>query len=366
MTDFSTITACGECCIGCPKKLDGRCPGCIEADGRVPEWAESGRCKVHACARDHHVQFCGLCAEFPCAKLLSLISWNPDIVEKMTVLRNEYYLNRSIERMKDRIVSILDNNVHSVWLYGSIVLDDFRFGWSDIDILVLSNAQITEQQAQQLVELRQIMLKTEPDNPYYRSFEGVIADRNEYLAGSFSRLVYWGTSGQKITKHYQQDVFSSYELAKYGKAIYGNNDRSSFAEPFASELRAAVKQYYESIRQYAVQTDEKLYSCGWLLDIARCIYTLRYNSVIAKTQAGFWALKEHIFTDEEPLKKALEIRQNPTAYKEKEDVKQWLKGLGPVVQQYADVLERELRKAVNASITIKEMETDDEIRGKAY
>ena len=101
MTDFSTITACGECCIGCPKKLDGRCPGCIEADGRVPEWAESGRCKVHACARDHHVQFCGLCAEFPCAKLLSLISWNPDIVEKMTVLRNEYYLNRSIERMKD-------------------------------------------------------------------------------------------------------------------------------------------------------------------------------------------------------------------------------------------------------------------------
>ena len=47
-------------------------------------------------------------------------------------------------------------------------------------------------------------------------------------------------------------------------------------------------------------------------------------------------------------------------------MKQWLKGLGPVVQQYADVLERELRKAVNASITIKEMETDDEIRGKAY
>jgi hypothetical protein len=99
MTDFSTITACGECCIGCPKKLDGRCPGCIEADGRVPEWAESGRCKVHACARDHHVQFCGLCAEFPCAKLLSLISWNPDIVEKMTALRNEYYLNCSIERI---------------------------------------------------------------------------------------------------------------------------------------------------------------------------------------------------------------------------------------------------------------------------
>lgn len=90
MTDFSTITACGECCAGCAKKLDGRCPGCIESDGRVPEWAESGRCRIHACVKEHHVRFCGLCAEFPCGKLPSLISWNPDAVEQLTALRDEY------------------------------------------------------------------------------------------------------------------------------------------------------------------------------------------------------------------------------------------------------------------------------------
>ena len=105
MTDFSTITACGECCTGCPKKLDGRCPGCIEADGRVPEWAESGRCRVHACTRDHHVPFCGLCAEFPCDQLPSLISWNPDIVEHMTALRNEYR----------KIVAIVGDNYFGKW-----------------------------------------------------------------------------------------------------------------------------------------------------------------------------------------------------------------------------------------------------------
>ena len=105
MTDFSTITACGECCLGCPKKLDGRCPGCLGADGRVPEWAESGRCKVHACAENHHVQFCGLCAEFPCAKLPSLISWNPDVVDQLTALRNEY----------GRIVKIIGDNYFGKW-----------------------------------------------------------------------------------------------------------------------------------------------------------------------------------------------------------------------------------------------------------
>ncbi len=342
MKAFSTITACGESCAGCPKKLNGRCPGCIEADGYVPEWAESGRCKVHACTRDHHVPFCGLCAEFPCRDLPTLISWNPDIVKQMTALKNEYYLKRAIERMTDQITGILKNNVHSVWLYGSIVLDDFRFGWSDIDLLVLSNHQITAHQANQLVGLRQLMLEAEPDNPYYRSFEGVIACRSEYFTGSFSKLVYWGTSGQRITDHYRQDVFALYELAKYGRSIYGGKDRSIFAEPSTEELRAAVKQHYESIRQHAIQTDDQIYSCGWLLDIARCIHTLRYHDVIAKTQAGFWALKEHLFDDERPLKKALEIRQNPDAYKDKEDVKQWLRSLGSAVQQYADTLEQEL------------------------
>ena len=54
MKDFSTITACGECCVDCPKK------------------------------------FCGLCADFPCAELPSLVSWNPDIIEQMTALRELY------------------------------------------------------------------------------------------------------------------------------------------------------------------------------------------------------------------------------------------------------------------------------------
>ena len=64
--------------------------------------------------------------------------------------------------------------------------------------------------------------------------------------------------------------------------------------------------------------------------------------MIAKTQAGIWALSEHIFEDEEPLKKAVMIRQIPMAYRDRNDVKLWLKGLGPAVQKYADVLEREL------------------------
>ena len=105
MTDFSRLTACGGCCDKCPKKQDRSCPGCLEADGRVPEWAESGRCRIHVCTREHRVPFCGLCGEFPCEQLPQLVSWNPDIVEQMTALRNEYR----------RIVQIVGENYAGEW-----------------------------------------------------------------------------------------------------------------------------------------------------------------------------------------------------------------------------------------------------------
>jgi len=88
--DFGAITACGECCTGCGKKRTGQCPGCIEADGCVPEWADSGRCKIHACVKEHGVQFCGLCSGFPCEKIPSLMPWNPDIIAHLTHLRDEF------------------------------------------------------------------------------------------------------------------------------------------------------------------------------------------------------------------------------------------------------------------------------------
>ena len=247
----------------------------------------------------------------------------------------------TVTRMMNEIDSRVDGRVYGAWIYGSVTLNDFQMGWSDIDFVALVNEPISECQAKRLLMLRQDLLKAEPDNLYYRSFEGVIANLSEYRNQSFQRLVYWGTSGQRITDHYAPDTFSLFELAKYGIPIYGNK-AWILPAPGREELVSAVRRHYDAIRKYAVKTGESLYSCGWLLDIARCIYTLRYDDVISKTQAGIWALEEHLFSDETPLRKTIEIRKHPVSFKDREDIKLWLKELGPVVQIYADVLEREL------------------------
>jgi predicted nucleotidyltransferase len=82
-------------------------------------------------------------------------------------------LNEAIKTMTDEIVSILANNKPTIYLFGSVVLDDFRLGWSDIDIAVLTESEITEQQTEILIGLRQAMLERYPGNPYFRCLKVV-------------------------------------------------------------------------------------------------------------------------------------------------------------------------------------------------
>ena len=71
-------------------------------------------------------------------------------------------LSAAAEKMAHAICAVFDA-APSIYLYGSVASDDFRPGWSDIDILVLTEKQITEEQAETLVSLRQTMLAAEPE-----------------------------------------------------------------------------------------------------------------------------------------------------------------------------------------------------------
>ena len=251
-------------------------------------------------------------------------------------------MESSINNMVNRMATILSGNNPSIYLFGSVVLDDFRLGWSDIDIICLAEEVLSEEQAQVLVGLRQTLSKEYPENVYYRLFEGGILSLSAFLNKASDRAVYWGTRGQRITDAYDLDPFAKIEIKDSGRLLFGRDFKDKISYPTENEIKSAVENHYQVIRRYARKTNRSVTSAGWLFDIARCLYTLRTGAIIAKTDAGEWAIGENLVPDTKIMKRAVEIRKNPNYYKTDEDTLNWLATLGPYIQRFADVLENQL------------------------
>ena len=248
----------------------------------------------------------------------------------------------AINSMVRKISHILADGDPMIYLYGSSALNDFRLGWSDIDILVLTEKQISESQANLLVNLRQTMLAEKPDNLYYRSFEGGMLTRRAFLTNADDRVVYWGTSGERITNRYSLDRFGEAELIESSVLLHGKDIRKELRYPDLHELYADVNRHYKTIRKYAQNTGRNFYSFGWLLDISRCIYTLRTGKIISKTKAAEWALQNNLCPDVHALTTALNVRRCPLKYRDDKNTFDYAETIGAPIQRFADVLEKEL------------------------
>lgn len=248
----------------------------------------------------------------------------------------------SVNKMVREISGILSDCEPTIYVYGSSALNDFQLGWSDIDILVLTERKITEKQAQMLVGLRQTMLEKEPGNPYYRCFEGGMLTLDAFLRRGTDRVVYWGTSGERITDGYLFDSFCMTELIESGVLLLGKDIRPQLKVPTFDDLYADVRHHYGTIRKHAQKTGRSFYSFGWMLDIARCIYTLRTGRILAKTEAGKWALENNLCSDPDALEFALKVRRNPLDYKDNRQVFDYAETLAEPIQRFADILEKEL------------------------
>ena len=248
----------------------------------------------------------------------------------------------SINGMVREISRILADCDPTIYLYGSSALNDFRLGWSDIDIIVLTEKQISESQANLLVNLRRTMLADEPDNLYYCSFEGAMLTRSAFLANADDRVVYWGTSGERITDKYAFDSFGMAELVESSVLLYGKDIRKELKYPAFHELYADVKRHYETIRKYAQSTGRSFYSFGWILDIARCIYTLRTGKIIAKTKTAEWALENNLCPNPDALRYALKVRRSPLEYEDDKATFDYAETFAEPIQRFANILEKEL------------------------
>ena len=254
-------------------------------------------------------------------------------------------LRLAINTMAVSIYNILESVQPSIYLYGSVTAEDFRPGWSDIDLLVLTQEPITETQADLLLTLRQQLAQRDPDTPYYRALEGGMLDLGSFLTNESTRVVYWGTTGERIKERHDFSAFDRASLLQNGQLLLGKDVRRHFEMPEYPEIATAVISHAVSIRQHG-KGARSLYAYGWLLDIARCMYTLVNGRLTTKTTAAQWALDEHLCPCPAELSMALTVRRQPELIRD-ESVLAYAEGLTEAIQSFLNLLEKALGMQAN-------------------
>ena len=248
-----------------------------------------------------------------------------------------------IGTMTGRLSAMLGENLCALYLYGSAASGDYREGWSDMDILALTEQSLSVEMAESLVGLRQ-RLCTETGEPRYRAFEGGILSLSAFLKGTPEPVVYWGTSGERVMDRYELNALNRLDLLRHGILLAGADVRDSIPCPTYAQLRENIRCHYETIRRYGKTPGANFYAFGWLFDIARCLYTLETGEILPKTQAGEWALAQNRcpIPVREALQYALTVRRDPLSHKT-EAVYRHAASLSPAIQRFADTLELALQ-----------------------
>ena len=247
-------------------------------------------------------------------------------------------LRLAINTMAVSIWRILADAQPSIYLYGSATAEDYHHGWSDIDLLVLTMDPITAAQADALLNLRQILAARDPDTPYYRLFEGGMLKLGAFLSGEETRVVYWGTTGERIKSTHSVSAFDRASLLQNGQLLLGKDVRRHIEMPGFPDILDGIGQHLQSIREHGAGS-RSIYAYGWLLDLARCLYTLIEGKLTTKTAAAQWVLDQHLCPCPAELSMALTVRRQPELIRD-ESVLAYAEGLTAAIQSFAALVDK--------------------------
>ncbi len=254
---------------------------------------------------------------------------------------------QALNRFCQEIFHILGDHITSIYLHGSAAVSDFRPGWSDLDLLVLTDAPIPDDQAECLLCLRQTLTQLYPENPFYRTMEGAVLPLYAFTENKTApNIVYYGTGSQRITDHYEMNALSRTEWFTNGILLYGSDIRDDIALlPPYEDLVDAIDAHLNTVFRYGCTPSASLYSYGWICDLCRCLYTLETGKIISKTEALRYALTHPAVpsTLYGVISETYRVRTDPKTALEDPDTLTRAAALGSDIRHMAECTEAVLR-----------------------
>lgn len=192
------------------------------------------------------------------------------------------------------ISRIIKDNLLSVLLYGSTTLNDFTIGKGDIDFVVITKDNLSNDECEDLISFHDLMrngiygeLAVQLEGAYF-SYDMISQPYKSKGLG-----LYIGTN-RKGWKKIERCILSKADLAiinRYGYIVYGEEVLDDIYTPSHIELKEEFLRMIDSNLKVADEIKSLGFSLHLIHTGIRGLYTYLFNDFISKGEASDWYCK---------------------------------------------------------------------------
>ncbi|MGB7538163.1 MAG: aminoglycoside adenylyltransferase domain-containing protein [Anaerolineales bacterium] len=235
-------------------------------------------------------------------------------------------VNSLLEVLLAGIRGVLRDHLIGLYLDGSLTSGDFDLA-SDIDFLVVTDVEVTQDQFTALRAMHDRIAETDPrwgvelEGSYLsraavRRYDPALAMHPNLERGKMERL--------KMVRHDEDWIVHYHVVRERGIPLFGPDPKTLIGpvspEALRQAMRATLEKWWKGFLDDPAPLKRRGYQSYAVLTMCRIGYTLSSGKVASKSDATRWA-KEHLDARWAPLiDRALEGRLNPDPVSSPEEI----------------------------------------------
>jgi predicted nucleotidyltransferase len=203
-------------------------------------------------------------------------------------------INALLLFMLTKIQAILGDQLAGFYLYGSLSSGDFDPTSSDVDFLVVTREDMSEEIFESLRDMHAIIATS--NLPYANYIEGsyiplkALQRYDPHDAHHPTIGIDWPF---RVAFHGSNWILERYILREHGVIVYGPSPQTLIDPVTPEEMRIAVCEQLKNFWSAQLDKPEWLrtrdYQAFAVLTLCRALYTLHHGTVCSKPQAALWA-----------------------------------------------------------------------------
>jgi predicted nucleotidyltransferase len=204
-------------------------------------------------------------------------------------------INAFLDLLLSQIPLTPGNKLVGLYIFGSLVVGDFDYASSDIDLIAATSTELDEEEVEHLKRMhKEIALQEQMWDDRlevaYISIEALRRYRPDYRHPFIS-------PGEPfhVTEASANWIINRYVLRKKGIVLFGSPPETLVDPITREELLDALQEFIAEWREWIKHTEvmrPRKYQAYAILTMCRALYTFKQEEIVSKQQAASWAEKE--------------------------------------------------------------------------